>query len=69
MLQPPEPSITINDFLLTEGEALTMRVALENFAFQLSDKQFSKDLGEQLTRNYLDRIRDIHSLMFTRKRR
>ena len=57
-----EPKITINGWDLTEGQACTLRVAMEEFAMQLSDPEFKRKLG-QIGENYLDRIAEIRKYM------
>jgi hypothetical protein len=67
LLNPPEPEVVINGVELSEGEALTLRVALETFALQLSDEEFCTELGEQLSKNYRARLQDIRAKIFARR--
>lgn len=60
--QVPEPQITVNGHELTEGQAMTLRVAMEEFAVILSDKKFAKQLG-MVGDNYFDRIEEIRNYM------
>ena len=58
-----EPNITINGVPLTFAEALTLRVAIGNFAISLSDPTFRRDVGEVLARNYAERLDAIQRLI------
>ncbi len=61
-----EPIITINGHLLTVGQSMTLRVALENFANSLvADGLGDDDVGVLLCGGYQDRITEIRVLMFT----
>jgi hypothetical protein len=55
---PDEPRITINGELLTDAEAMTVRVALTNFKFDLSDRlQNDRDnISLQICKGYLDSL-------------
>jgi hypothetical protein len=60
-----EPTITINGITLTDAQAMTVRVAIESFAFDLtSDGLGEDDHGVTMTKNYLARIDEIRSLIF-----
>ena len=60
-----EATITINEFGLTNAQAMTVRVALEVYAISLrEDGLGDNDLGRQMTRTYLDRISEIRSFIF-----
>jgi len=54
-----EPVITINGATLTEGQAMTVRIAVESFAFFLEDN----GLGE-LGSAFQSRIEEIRALIF-----
>lgn len=59
-----EPSITINGAVLTEGQAMTVRVALEDFASYLHADGLGPDkIGTDMTAGYLRNIREIRRLM------
>jgi hypothetical protein len=58
-----EASITINGHQLTSGQSMTIRVALENFAMDLSQDGLGDDaLGLAIRDGYLTRIREIRSM-------
>ncbi len=57
-----EPTITINGVSLTTAQAMTVRVALQNFAMELSDPEFKEAVGE-IGPLYLARIGEINRLM------
>lgn len=60
-----EPCITINGVTLTTGQAMTVCVALELFAFSLTGEGMGDDeQGRAMTQGYLNAIREIHRLMF-----
>lgn len=60
-----EPSIVINGVALTEGQAMTVRVAVESFAADLSAGSLGADeAGEAITKAYQQRINEIRALMF-----
>lgn len=60
-----EPEIIINGKPLSLGEAMTVRVAIERFASDLtSDGLGIDDHGKTMTEQYLLRINDIRCLMF-----
>ena len=59
-----EPTITINDRQLTDAQAMTIRVAIESFASDLSENGLGDDeTGKQTTKGYLNRIKEIRSLI------
>lgn len=61
---PKEPRITINHTPLTEGEAMTIRVALESFAAELRAKGLGNDEhGRAMTHGYLANIDAIRVLI------
>jgi len=60
-----EPSITINDHILTSSQANTVRVALGHFASNLREHGLGDDLhGQEMTRIYLQRIEEIQAMNF-----
>jgi uncharacterized protein (UPF0305 family) len=60
-----EPNITINGTMLTEGQTMTVRVAIEEFSMFLHERRLGGDThGETMTRNYLNRIEEIRQLMY-----
>lgn len=62
-----EPDITINDKTLSVGEAMTFRVALENFAMYLHEGELNDDEhGKAMTVAYLARIDDIRKKIFVK---
>jgi hypothetical protein len=60
-----EPKVIVNGVRLTEAQAMTFRVAIENFAATLSDEKFARDLGQTLATGYLARINEIREAIFT----
>lgn len=61
-----EPKIRINGILLSVGASMTLRVALESFAGDLSepDSLGSDEAGVKIRAGYLDQISVIRNLMF-----
>jgi hypothetical protein len=57
-----EPHITINGHALSEGQAMTVRVAITLFQLELENDQFRDDLG-MMGRLYQARVREIMTLM------
>lgn len=63
----PEPTITINGQTLTVGQAMTVRVALESFAMDLTKRGLGNDEhGKAMTHNYRANIDAIRALIFKR---
>lgn len=59
-----EPRITVNGTALTEGQAMTLRVALSSFLLQLKMEGLGKDEhGVAMTRAYMARGSEITVLM------
>lgn len=59
-----EPTITINGQQLTEGQAMTIRVALETFAIDISSHGLGEDAHGQIMReNYARIIGEIRALI------
>lgn len=60
-----EPTIHINGKLLTENEAMTVRVALRSFASEVSHGGLGDDEeGKRVTKNYLEWLSGIRAAMF-----
>lgn len=59
-----EPTITINGTALTEAQAMTLRVAANDFALTLKHEGLGDDdHGKAMTAGYLARLREIFTLM------
>lgn len=59
-----EPAMIVNGVTLSEGQAMTVRVALQNFAGTLmQDGLGEDDHGKSMAKAYLDRIGEINILM------
>lgn len=59
-----EPTITVNGYTLSTAEAMTVRVALGNFAISLYEEGLGDDdIGRGLCAGYLAAIRTITQLM------
>ena len=61
-----EPSISINGELLTEAQAMTVRVALENFAIDLAafPCASSPKVSGSMRDGYLARISEVREIIF-----
>jgi len=60
-----EAIITINGQLITDAMSMTLRVALEGFASDLSHNGLGEDdLGMEMVKLYRARISEIRSLMY-----
>ena len=60
-----EPLISIFGTDLTQGQAMTIRVALEIFASDLAHEGLGNDeIGQAITNGYLERIKEIRQLMY-----
>ena len=58
-----EPIITINGKLLSEAQAMTVRVALEAYAFDLQTNGLGDDeTGKAIASGYLRCVREIREL-------
>jgi hypothetical protein len=61
-----EPRITINGQELSEGQATTIRVAIESFAADLrSDGLGDDDHGRKMVAGYMARLNEIRDLIFS----
>ncbi len=60
-----EPTIIIGDKMLTEGQSMTVRVALNNFLIELQDGDGLGDdeHGRAMTAAYRDRIIEVLRMM------
>ncbi len=64
----PEPTITVNGQTLNTGQAMTMRVAMETFAIDLTCARMAKtDTVNAIDQAYLIRIREIRQFMYARR--
>ncbi len=62
-----EPRIIINGYEISEAAAMTIRVAVENFAMDLQTNGLGKDeTGRKITAGYLAQIEVIRYLIFER---
>tara|TARA_R110000868_G_scaffold55293_2_gene171979 strand:- start:135 stop:344 length:210 start_codon:yes stop_codon:yes gene_type:complete len=59
-----EPAITINGRALTNGQAMTVRCAIEAFAYQIEDGLGDDAHGVSMTRAYRNRISEIRDMIF-----
>ena len=57
-----EPTITINGVFLTQAQAMTVRVAIENFAIDLTG-ELKEEIGG-IGQSYLERIAEIRKAMY-----
>ena len=64
-----EPTIIIGDKMLNEGQAMTVRVALNNFLIDLQDPDGlgEDEHGRAMTAAYRDRIIEVLRLMQPRR--
>ena len=62
-----EPQITINGTALSEGQAMTVRVAIASFVLSLTDSDTlgTDEHGRGMRSGYLDRLHEIVALMHT----
>jgi hypothetical protein len=58
-----EPQITINGIQLSEGQAMTLRVALESFAMDLTKGLGDDETGKKITIGYQRNISIIRRMM------
>lgn len=59
-----EPQITINGVELTNAQAMTVRVALEDFSMTLTHEGLGDDdIGIAITNGYLNAIREIRKII------
>jgi hypothetical protein len=59
-----ETKITINGKLLTDDQAMTLRVAVANFYTDLQVNGIGEgEVGKTMALNYLDRLNEIYVIM------
>lgn len=59
-----EPIIEVNGQLLDEGQAMTIRVAIESFAISLDRDGLGDDAhGKAMCKLYLESINSIHCII------
>lgn len=64
-----EPAITINDIVLSLGQAITIRVAIENFSSDLLENGIGEDeMGKKMVAEYINRIEEIRDLMHAERK-
>lgn len=55
-----EPKIQIEDYVLSEGHALAVRVAITSFHSNVStDNDLRRDIGKDLADSYRDRLAEV----------
>ncbi|MDO9177559.1 MAG: hypothetical protein Q7U16_04410 [Agitococcus sp.] len=60
-----EPAIQINGRILTEAQAMTVRVAIENFSVDVAgDGLGSDERGLQIAAAYRERVAEIRHVMY-----
>lgn len=60
----PEPAITVNGVRLSEGQAMTVRVALATFVMDLSHNGLGEDkIGKSIATGYKERAHEIFGMM------
>jgi hypothetical protein len=60
-----EPRISINGVLLSEGQALAVRVACEAFITEMRTKGLGDDEhGKTMARMYIERLIEVRGLIF-----
>lgn len=66
MSKDKEPTVTINGIMLTEAQAMTVRVAIESFAMSLKSDGLGDDAhGKEMVKLYGRRINDIRRFIFS----
>lgn len=64
-----EPKIIINGFTLAEGEAMTIRVAIEGFAMYLTEEGLGEDEGgKKLAAAYLNNINSMRKYIYRKQK-
>lgn len=58
-----EPKIQIGDHVLSEGQAMAVRVAVSTFHIEVSDDDYRKELGEKLADAYRDRLGEVLTII------
>jgi hypothetical protein len=64
-----EPKIQIGDYVLSEGQAMAVRVAVTNFHSMTKDEEFRKELGEELADAYHARLGEALIVMLRDSKR
>lgn len=61
-----EPEITINGAFLSQGQAMTVRIALENFAMSMGPQEaLGADAhAKHMREAYLTRLEEIRKMMY-----
>jgi hypothetical protein len=60
-----EAEIIVNGQVLTSGQSMTLRVALEGFALNLKEEGLGDDEhGKEMTKLYLDRVSEIRKVLY-----
>lgn len=59
-----EPEIIINGVKMSEGEAMTIRVAIGSFSISLQDGLGDDETGRAICEGYQNSITDINKVMF-----
>lgn len=63
-----EPKITINGTQITDAMAMTIRVAVNSFAFDISNNGLGEDEhGKEMAKLYLKRVDEINDLISPKK--
>ena len=63
MTLPSEPNIIVNGVRLSEGQAMTVRVALSHFCMDLQEGLGSDEAGKAICAGYVARANEIFRLM------
>ena len=58
-----EARITINGNLLTQAQAMTLRIALRRFMMELTETGLQEGIGMELTTKHTNRAREITAMM------
>lgn len=58
-----EPRIQIGDKVLTEGQAMALRVAVTSFHIETKDEEFRNDLGVELADAYHARLGEVLTII------
>ena len=58
-----EPAITVNGTRLSDGQAMTVRVALGGFAFDLQDGLGGDEHGKAMAASYQARLSEIFKMI------
>jgi hypothetical protein len=58
-----EADIVIGGISLTEGQSMTVRVAVNHFLLTLRNPEFVEGIGDDLALNYRERLLEIGNLI------